>query len=132
MTEPTEQRQHVLVIDDDPRVLFYLERVLSREFRVDTVADAREALDLVQAHAYDAILCDLVMPHMDGARFHDALHEVRPAAAERIVFMTGGAVTRSSSDLLGRVENRCLTKPFTPRDIRDAVKEACERAEAPA
>jgi two-component system, NtrC family, sensor kinase len=76
-------RPRVLVIDDEPVMHRVMVRAL-RDYEVIVQADAREALALLAAgNAFDAILCDLNMPGMNGMQFQAAL---TPAQADRLLF----------------------------------------------
>lgn len=61
----------VLYVDDEPQLLeigkIYLER--SGQFRVDTIASAPAALEIMKTRGYDAIISDYQMPEMDGIAF---------------------------------------------------------------
>lgn len=61
----------VLYVDDEPMLLdvgkLYLER--SGQFRVDTLASAPAALDVLKTRSYDALVSDYQMPEMDGIAF---------------------------------------------------------------
>jgi hypothetical protein len=54
---------------------------------------------------------------------HAELARLAPAQAERMVFMTGGAFTRSARDFLDRVPNQRIEKPFKADSVRRAVFE---------
>jgi CheY-like chemotaxis protein len=63
---------HVLVVDDDALVLDSLRRVLSDEFEVTTTIRPEEAIEWILAGAsYDVILCDVMMPVLNGVDFRD-------------------------------------------------------------
>jgi CheY-like chemotaxis protein len=103
----------ILVVDDEPIVCFSLERLLSKEGEVIAVTSARQALAAVAAGArFDVILCDLMLPEMDGPALHDALRSIAPMQAERMVFVTGGVFTARARDFLASVKNPRLGKPF--------------------
>ena len=103
----------ILVVDDEPIVCFSLERLLSKEGEVIAVTSARQALAAIGAGArFDVILCDLMLPEMDGPALHDALRNIAPMQAERMVFVTGGVFTARARDFLASVENPRLGKPF--------------------
>ncbi|MCK4270738.1 MAG: response regulator, partial [Methanogenium sp.] len=58
----------VLIVDDEPDLLeltkIYLEK--TGDFTVDTAASACEAMEMIKATTYDAIVSDYQMPEMDG------------------------------------------------------------------
>jgi CheY-like chemotaxis protein len=108
----------VLVVDDEPRMGKAMERLLSHHYRVTVVSSAQEALAALPGDPrFEAILCDLMMPEMNGMDLHDALARTDPAMASRMVFMTGGAYTDRAQEFLERMPARRLDKPFRPDDL---------------
>ncbi|MBK6535401.1 MAG: PAS domain S-box protein [Deltaproteobacteria bacterium] len=125
-TEPAEapasRRARVLVVDDERAVGVILARVL-RAHDLTCVTTAREALDLLLSdESFDVILSDLMMPTMSGMDLYDELARLRPEAAERMVFITGGAFTQAAVAFLERVPNERIEKPFTAAAVRALVQ----------
>jgi signal transduction histidine kinase len=115
-------RRRVLVIDDEPLLHSALRRLLLPDHDVEAHADARRALDRLRAgERFDAILCDLMMPGMDGIGFHEALVEIAPEQAARLVFMTGGAHTERTRRFLDSERRPVLEKPIDPDRLRRIV-----------
>jgi signal transduction histidine kinase len=116
-------RGRVLVVDDEPVVCVALERLLSSEGEVVAVTSAREALARIQSgESFDVILCDLMMPDMDGQSVYEELAMTAPMQAERIIFVTGGAFTMRAHDFLARVPNTRLSKPFNVDSLLELVR----------
>jgi CheY-like chemotaxis protein len=68
---------------------------------------------LAQDTAFDVVLCDLMMPGVDGIAVHAYLLEHAPALANRTVFSTGGAFTARAAAYVDTLGQRVLLKPFT-------------------
>lgn len=116
-------RGRVLVVDDEPLVGHALRKVLGREYDVTVRTSAREALDqLERGEHFDVIFCDVTMPSMTGLGFHEALEQISPALAARVVFVTGSA-SEATCDLFGVVPNMVLSKPFDAHLIRDVARQ---------
>jgi CheY-like chemotaxis protein len=114
-------RGRVLVIDDEPLVGKGLRRALGSDYDVELSTDAAAALQaLLQGERYRAILCDLMMPGMNGMQLYARLAEAAPEQAERIVFMTGGAFTEGAREFLAQTKNACVQKPFDLDELREA------------
>jgi PAS domain S-box-containing protein len=112
-------RGRVLVIDDDTKLLNSLARLLSETHEVETTTSARAALTRIRlGERYDAVLCDLMMPDMSGMAFHAKLSAHLPDVADRVIFMTGGAVTDEAQDFLDQAPNPRLEKPFDARELK--------------
>ncbi|MCU0986256.1 MAG: PAS domain S-box protein [Acetobacteraceae bacterium] len=87
---PPAARLRVLVVDDEPEVAAMVAEVAARAGHVaSVVADGYAALSRLETEQFDAILCDVRMPIMDGPTFRERLAAIRPDLAERFVFMTG-------------------------------------------
>jgi PAS domain S-box-containing protein len=113
------RRARVLVVDDEPRVARSLARALRREHDVSTLTSAREALTrLTESDSFDAVLCDVMMPEMNGVDLHRELERRRPELARRVLFFTGGAFTPATERFVRRMGDRCLEKPFDVAEIR--------------
>jgi signal transduction histidine kinase len=117
-------RKRVLIIDDEPIICFTLERLLANEHQVVAVTSGAEALARLQkGERYDLILCDLMMPDMDGADVYEAIRTFAPDQAERMVFVTGGAFTPRGQEFLHRVTNPRVEKPFDVDALLGLIRE---------
>ena len=100
----------------------------------DVVVETHAARGLARLEAgesFDVVLCDLMMPEMTGM---DLFHRVvarAPAYASRIVFMTGGAFTRSAVEFLQGLPNPCLEKPFELQALRSTVTAVAAKSREP-
>ena len=57
----------ILIVEDEKRIAAYIGRALTEEsFAVDLAGDGRRGLDLARTYEYDAIVLDLMLPHLDG------------------------------------------------------------------
>lgn len=122
-----DARPRILVVDDEPRMGKAMERLLSQRYRVAVVASARAALELLAADpAFDGMLCDLMMPEMDGMELFETLRRSHPDLASRMVFMTGGAYTERARAFLDRIPQRRLDKPFRPEELERALNAALQ------
>lgn len=117
-------RGRVLVIDDEPLLCSALERILRPHHDVVFTTLAAEMLPRLEAgERFDLILCDLMMPRMNGMDFHAALHRLRPELTGRVIFLTGGAFTPQAQAFLERVPNRRVEKPFSARTLLEVTRE---------
>lgn len=122
----------ILVIDDEPFLRDAVRRSLSGDHVVVVaISEAAEALTrLEDGQRYDLILCDLMMPGMDGIEFHRRLSLVLPQEAAKIVFITGGATTARVEAFFRRVPNTLLEKPLDLDELRTLIEQRSGRAVA--
>ena len=111
-----------LVVDDEAELAGLLAEMLAAlGFRCDLAATGREAQRLLSDRDYDAILCDLRMPDMDGQALYGWLEANRAHLCRRTAFVTGDALSRAAGDFLARPGRPVLEKPFAPREARRLV-----------
>jgi CheY-like chemotaxis protein len=117
------------VVDDEPRVADVLVMLLGDDHDVEVVTSGRAALDrLLGEVSYDAVLCDLNLRDLPSWTLYDKISAQRPTLARRIIFMTGGAYTPRSRELLARAPNPCLEKPFVQSDVERELSRVLARA----
>lgn len=122
-------RPHILVIDDDEAMGRLIVRVLSSENEVTLDPDPHSALRrLLAGEGYDMILCDVVMPGLNGIDLYRALLASAPAAAEKVLLMTGGGLPAEQENFLRTCAALKLAKPFSPAALREQVRSFARRA----
>jgi len=104
----------ILVVDDDYEVRSYLEQELSRQYRVTTCTNGREALEtlLAQQNVYQLIVSDVMMPELDGIQLCMRIRSNIQLNALPIVLLTAKT---SDEDRLASLEvgaNAFISKPF--------------------
>jgi signal transduction histidine kinase/CheY-like chemotaxis protein len=120
------RRARVLVVDDDARVGEAMRRVL-RGHDVHVETSGRAALARLRAgERYDRILCDVMMPEMDGIAFHEELSRHDPALAARVVFMTGGAFGERTARFVEEQGGAVLEKPVDILRLREVVDDSTD------
>ena len=128
---PALPRGRILVIDDEPIICFTIERLLSADHDVTALTSAEDALTRIErGERYEVILCDLMMPEMDGAELYERLRAKYPDQAARMVFVTGGAFTPRGQELLARVPNPRVEKPFDVESLLRLIRDQLVRAPA--
>jgi CheY-like chemotaxis protein/two-component sensor histidine kinase len=120
--ESAPRRGRVLVIDDEPAIGNAIVRMLEDEHDVKFVPGGKQALELLaRDEAWDAVLCDLLMPHMTGMELFARLTTSYPQLAAKTIFLTGGAFTPQARAFLERTPNRVVEKPFDFDRLRALV-----------
>lgn len=80
----------ILVTDDDPMVRFLAHQVLTeKSFVVLQAEDGKEALEIFEAKTPDLILCDVMMPHIDGFELCSSIRRMKQGEHVPIVMLTG-------------------------------------------
>jgi DNA-binding response OmpR family regulator len=114
----------LLLVDDDKQLASALQWILADEnFLVDVAFDGDEALRKVKVHEYDAVICDLKMPHLRGDQLYLKSREIRPSLADRFIFITGYATDPAIRHFLIENEVKFLVKPFPIAGLINCVRE---------
>ena len=117
------RRLRVLLVDDEPAVTRAYRRLL-RDHDV-VIANATDALkELERNSRFDAVLCDIMMPDIDGPAFYEILKQRFPHLPDRVVFLTGGVFTDRVQDFVDSVQNRVLSKPVSRERLLEALLRA--------
>jgi len=119
----------ILVVDDEPHILYYMRSTLeSWGHAVEVASDGTYALERLLAVPFDAIICDLRMPHLGGREMYQRLTERDPATARRVIFATGDTVRGDTLQFLEGLGRTYLKKPFTLDELRQALSQLAPRA----
>ena len=126
---PVQMIHRILVVEDDYQLADLLSEVLTREnFTPELAANGMEALEKLCGADYDAVICDLMMPRIDGEALYREVAERYPFLANRFLFITGEASRRRGfSDFVYRSGGVLLEKPFDIEQLRSALKELLAR-----
>lgn len=116
----------VLAADDEPAVLSTWARYFTRlGASVTTAADGAEALELIRAHDFDAVILDLKMPRVTGWDVLLAVRSERPDLAGRIVMISGDLSALSAVATAEHLQPwRLLEKPADLETIGAALMRA--------
>jgi CheY-like chemotaxis protein len=113
----------ILVIEDEPALRRVLPRLLAPH-SVTVVERAVDALERLRTGGrFDVILCDIMMPEMDGMQFHQELARDLPDIARRVIFMSGGVFSPTIRTFFDALPNRRLEKPLDIPALRRLIDE---------
>jgi two-component system KDP operon response regulator KdpE len=129
-TYQTSPQIRVLVVDDEPAIRRALRASLSElGFIIDEASRGEDAIQLVQAKLYDAVLLDINMPGMGGIK---TLLKLRPMFPRLpILMLTVQDSEESKIDALERGADDYITKPFSMRECMARIRSAVRRAQTP-
>ena len=117
------REEPVLLVDDEPRVLRGLRRVLEDRFTLLEATNAEQALEILRSENVAVIVSDVVMPGMDGMRLLERAVECAPHSVR--ILLTG----RGDYLLAMRAVNQArafafLTKPCDPGHLEAVIERA--------
>ncbi|TLS51157.1 response regulator transcription factor [Paenibacillus antri] len=119
----------ILIADDEPKVLDFMEPFLREEgFVVLTARTGREALRLARSAKPSLVVLDWMMPEMSGI---DVCRELRRTERVGIIMVT--AKTEETDKIVGLEvgADDYLTKPFSLRELAARIRSVLRRIEGP-
>ncbi len=122
----TQNGKHpILIVDDEPEMLYSLRGLLRRAFDVHTAESATAALEVLRQQPIHVIMTDQRMPEMTGVELLTAVQEAWPETM-RIVF-TGYADIKAVIDAINQGHIfRYITKPWDPHELTSILRQACD------
>lgn len=115
----------ILFVDDEPMVLQGLQRMLRRHrgtWDMSFAGSGAEALAMLATKPFDAVVTDMRMPIMDGARLLELVRERYPATI-RIVL--SGYFEDEATVRAVPVAQQFLAKPCDPEKLHEALERSC-------
>jgi len=110
----------ILVIDDEDIVRLSCSRSLVPEgYELKMAKNGNEGLKMLEEEAFDLVLADLKMPHMDGIEVLGAIKEKWPKTD--VVIITGYQTVETAVKAIKLGAFDYIEKPFTPDSLIAAV-----------
>lgn len=118
---PVSQDRHrkftVLVVEDDYNIRDLLLDILSSKYTVLTANDGLEALRILQQNLPDLVLCDIVMPELDGLGLIDKIRSDERTAHLPIVSVSAKLSMEDRIEAVEHGADAYITKQFNPRHV---------------
>jgi CheY-like chemotaxis protein len=117
------------VVDDEADLRKLIGRLLGHDHELVSASSGEQAQAILESDkAFDAIICDLMMPGMSGMALHEWLATRSLRLARQVIFVTGGAFTPQAAEYLARVGNATFEKPFDADELKQRVSDMVRAA----
>jgi len=126
-TAPLEYGKRILIIDDSATTSKIIEVALEKEgYVVDVAQDGTEGLKLAIMHKPDLIICDLIMPRMDGYAFLNNVKNIPAIENTKVILLTARATAEEEQKALNYGFFDFVPKPVQTIRVIARVKRAFE------
>ncbi|MEC4812159.1 MAG: response regulator [Scytonema sp. PMC 1069.18] len=120
--------QKILVIEDESNVRQNIEELLTYEnFKVMVADNGRIGIQLAQAQIPDLIICDVMMPEIDGHEVLKILRQQLTTATIPFIFLTAKSDKTDFRQGMELGADDYLTKPFTRAELLSAISSRLEK-----
>ncbi len=117
---------YILLVDDEANVRTVFSDVLKRAgYRVKLVEDGHEAIKELEQKTYNLALVDLRMPKMGGIQVLESLKKIKPELP--VIIYTGYGSVTTAVEAMRKGASNYLSKPFSPEELKLAIKKALEQ-----
>ncbi|QQS37249.1 MAG: response regulator [Ignavibacteriales bacterium] len=118
----------ILIVDDEQVVIDAVKKICSLEkINVDTSLDVSDAVKKISGTKYNLIVCDIMMPEVDGFQFLDLL--VQKKIDTPVVMTTGYSTVENAVKSLYKGAIDFIPKPFTADEMLNAILRGLRYAE---
>ena len=115
----------ILIIDDQDAIRRVLREILENEkYQVDDAANGPAALQLIKEQEYDAVLCDIKMPEMDGI---EVLEQVKAICDTPVIMISGHGTIDTAVDAIKKGAFDFIQKPPDLNRLLITVRNALDR-----
>ena len=121
-------KNKILLIDNEVNILETLSELLTlKNYEVKTATSGIEALDIMTHWIPDLILCDLMMPQMDGYQFHQLVNENITLNKIPFIFLTAKNDITDIKQSMARGVDDFITKPFKTDELIRSIETRINR-----
>ncbi len=113
----------ILVVEDDPSVRENVIEILQLEgFDVRGAADGQEGVAMALAEPFDLMICDVMMPILDGFEVLRYLRNHAETMTLPVVFLTAKTERESQREGMDIGGDDYITKPFTRIELLNSIQ----------
>lgn len=106
-------RPLVLIIDDNNGMRAYLRSILQDHYNVSEAVDGQQGLERARREVPKLVVCDVMMPVMDGLEFTRRLKADTATSHIPVILLTARSLSEQREEGYGTGADSYLTKPFT-------------------
>ncbi len=131
METVSQQQGCVLIVDDNPLIVNVVKGLLGSEnFEVYSASNGQEAVETLSQKQIDVIVCDVMMPKMDGYQLHSYVRAKSEYSHIPFIFLTALDDRHEMNKGKETGVDDYIPKPFDPRALISSVKGKMHRSHA--
>ena len=120
---------HILLIEDNEEIRENMVETLEfAGYQVTAAVNGKNGLALALATSPNVILCDILMPEMDGYEVFSLLRSNKSTSRIPFIFVTATAEKKDIEAAIAMGVDGYLCKPFEPNDLFAIITQALDRS----
>lgn len=125
--EPDKSKQTILIIDDDMEILWFINEIFAEEYNTIPVNKPQDVESLLLKTHPDIIICDVMMPAMDGITLAKAIKANKKTAHIPMILISAKHTVEEQIEGLASGAEMYITKPFNTDYLITSVKHLISR-----
>jgi len=121
-----EDKKNVLVVEDEPEIRFLLKDILKENYIVYEAEDGREALDLIGRVLPDIIICDVMMPNMNGLELCNKIKNDTATCQVPFILLTARGSEDHHIEGYEAGADAYIPKPFNTSHLKVRIRKLLE------
>ena len=122
-TKENQEHKKLLLIDDDPNLILLVKDYLDfRGYQVTTADNSKEALAILEQEIPDMIICDVMMPEMDGYELVKQIRDNPRTSWIPVMFLSAKGQSQDKVKGLSIGADVYMVKPFEPEELAAQVE----------
>jgi signal transduction histidine kinase/DNA-binding response OmpR family regulator len=122
-----KEKAKILLIEDNQDILNYLISILANDYDVETAKNGQLGIEKVQTWSPQLVLCDIMMPKMNGYEVCETLKSDAAMAHIPIILLTAKATQTDRLEGLARQADAYLKKPFDKAELLLTIQNLLQR-----
>lgn len=124
LTEP--DKTVILIVEDNEELRIFLSKNLSKEHRILAASDGKQALHILEKHAVDLVLSDIVMPEMDGLELSKAIKQNEQFSHIPVILLSAKTNIQTKVEGLEYGADSYIEKPFSIAYLKAQINSLIE------
>lgn len=126
---PQKDNKHLLLVDDDPNLILLVKDYLEFQgYEVTTAENGQEAMEILTKKMPDMIICDVMMPEMDGYTFIEKIRQDARTSWIPVMFLSAKGQSQDRVKGLNTGADVYMIKPFEPEELVAQVESSLKQA----
>jgi DNA-binding response OmpR family regulator len=125
----TKEKERILVVDDEPRILRLVRSNLEKQgYQVTTASDGELALNQAELNEFDVVILDIGLPRVDG---YEVCRRLREFSTVPIIMLTAHGEEAEKIKGFDVGADDYVTKPFSIQELIARIKAVLRRVNVP-